>query len=121
MTLQLVDGMEQQPNCCTICGCNPTEEGKAKKAIFASGVDVDWGNALYICMECAELIADLIDREPRRSFDTLQEKYDALVEEHLELQTVHEHDEELLNQIRKGTKAQREIRSGVRETELVES
>jgi len=67
---KVVEGMEEQPYHCIHCGSNPVDiNGQQQKAIFTSGVDVDWGNSVYTCWDCANLIADLIDREPRASYD----------------------------------------------------
>jgi len=67
---KVVNGMAEQPYHCIHCGNNPSDtHGNQMKAIFSEGVDVDWGNSVYTCWECAELIADLIDREPRSSYD----------------------------------------------------
>lgn len=64
--LQLVDTMSQIPGHCLLCNCVPKDETKEVPtplpAVHAVGLDVDWGNSVYICWNCAGLIADLVDR-----------------------------------------------------------
>lgn len=73
--LELVDRMEQMPGSCLLCGCVPVDETKAEKpplpAVFAVGLDVDWGNSVYICWVCAGLIADMIDRPDRKKVEAV--------------------------------------------------
>lgn len=58
--------MTNSPGQCTLCGNVPMDETKEIKtplpAIHAVGVDVNWGDDLYICWTCAGVVADLIDR-----------------------------------------------------------
>jgi|SRR5450755_2614311 len=111
MTLCLTTGMPLQPCTCLLCGTTPMEDdGTLKRAIFAEGVDVDWGNSVYICWECGELIADLVGRVTRFGFDALTEKYEALKEVHADLVTRHEQQEVLVDKIREGGAAQRALK-----------
>lgn len=115
MPLERVSAMTEQPNCCTLCGSTPTDnDGQLKPAIFASGVDVDWGNAVYICWECGEIISDLMGRATRFGFDELEGKYNALKAEHDELLEEYETQEGLLDKIREGNTAQKTIRAKAR-------
>lgn len=110
--LTVVTGMALQPNVCTLCGSNPNnDDGTAKKAIFAEGVDIDWGNSVYICWECGELIADLMGRATRRGFDELELKHEALLTAHAELEEAHERQEALVEKIREGSAAQKTLKS----------
>lgn len=111
MALKRITGMPLLPHTCTLCGQGPTDnDGNQRDVIFAEGIDIDWGNSVYICWECSELIADLVGRVTREGFDRLeednaelQEKYDTLLGEHQE-------QEALLDKIREGNKAQKRIR-----------
>lgn len=109
---QLTDGMPLQPNVCLTCGGTPTnDDGTPKKAIFAEGVDVDWGNSVYICWECSELIADLVGRATRSGFDALEARHEALLEAHAELEVAHERQEALIDKIREGSAAQKTLKA----------
>lgn len=107
----LTHGMPLQPNTCLTCGCNPTNpDGSQMEAVFAEGVDVDWGNSVYICMECANLIADLVSRVPREFSDKTEAELDDLRREHSELLEKFEAQEALIQKIRDGGSAQKTLR-----------
>lgn len=116
---EMVEGMPQQPGACVHCGNNPLDDDSHRpmRAIFSSGVDINWGDSVYTCWNCAELIADLVDREPRASYDNLKNSYDILKGQYEELSETNEHNEELLEAVRNGTRAQKEIRTKSREPE----
>jgi hypothetical protein len=108
--LELVKGMELTPQACVLCGNNPIDEntGEQQDAVFAPGVDVDWGSSVYICKSCGELIADLFGRVTKEGFDRLTTKYEKLKGEHEKLQDQHERAKALLDRIRDGRAAVRE-------------
>lgn len=109
---QLTTGMPLQPNVCLTCGATPTnDDGTYKQAVFAEGIDVNWGDSVYICWECSELIADLVGRATRRGFDELTAKYETLLEAHAELEAEHERQEALVEKIREGSAAQKTLKS----------
>lgn len=112
MTLVLVEGMPDTPGVCALCAGNPIDEitNEQQQAIFAEGVDIDWGNSLYICLSCAHIIANLIDRATQEGFDKLQDKYEKLYLEHEELQTEHDEMKEVVATIRAGAAASKKLR-----------
>ena len=104
-------GMPEQPNACVHCGaCPSNDDGTYKQAIFSDGVDIDWGNSVYTCWDCAELIADLVGRATRGGFDELTAKYEALLEAHAELEINYERQEALIDKIRQGAAATKTLR-----------
>lgn len=112
MPLTRVQGMPLLPHTCILCGQGPTDnEGNQQTVIFAEGVDVDWGNSVYICGECGEIIADLMGRVTREGFDHLTDSFETLQVAHADLLVEHEQQEELLDKIREGSAAQRTVRS----------
>lgn len=111
MRWRRVQGMEHPPQACAACGGNPADyEGRQQDAYWAEGVDIDWGAMLYICSECADVIADLHGRVTREGFDNLQEKYEALLKEHEELKAEHEEQGELVRQVREGAAARKRLK-----------
>jgi hypothetical protein len=44
---------------CTACGQVPKDDDGPLPAYNAVGVDVDWGNHLFICATCAGILAEL--------------------------------------------------------------
>lgn len=112
MPLTRVKGMELLPHTCILCGQGPTDnDGNQQTVIFAEGVDVDWGNAVYICGECGEIIADLMGRVTREGFDRLTTSNEELQDKYNILLVEHDAQEELLDKIREGSAAQRTVRS----------
>jgi hypothetical protein len=103
--------MSEVPNCCVVCGGNPVDfEGTQRQALWAEGVDIDWGGSLYLCWECGEIVADLMGRATREGFDKLTQKYEALQEEHTALVEEHEEQQKEIDKIREGVAASRRIR-----------
>lgn len=112
--LKIVKGMELPPNACCICGGNGSDEkGVQEDAIFAPGVDIDWGGSLYICKECAEIIADLMGRSPVSGFDALQTRYNGLSEDFDALKKKYEDQAALIERIRDGVRAKQKLKETV--------
>lgn len=110
---EVVVGMPESPQHCLHCGSNNlNSNGTQKRSIFSSGVDINWGDSVYTCWECAELIADLIDREPRESYEKLLQEKDELQRAHNELTEQHEEAKELLDRIRDGADARKKVLAG---------
>ena len=115
MTLALVQGMENTPNACAICAGNPIDEdGSQRPAIFAEGVDIDWGNSLYICLDCANIIASLVHRPDGEYVEQLEAKHEALMEAHVTLEREHEELQGELDKIREGSSALKRVRETAR-------
>lgn len=114
MPLTRVEGMPLPPYTCVSCGQGPTDnEGHTQTCIFAEGVDIDWGNSVYICYDCTHLIADLAGRVTKEGFDRLTAAFEELTEKHDNLLEQHGEQEELLDKIREGSAAQKKIRQKV--------
>lgn len=109
--LEVVQGMELIPHACVLCANNPADEntGEQLPAIFAPGVDVDWGSSVYICYSCAGIIADLIDRP-----DGIAEKYMALEKKHKQLKADHDKAKDLLDRIAEGRAAVKQAKQEAR-------
>lgn len=82
--IDLVDAMTKPPGRCGICNTTPTSEGAPLPAIDTN-VDVDWGNNLYICIECCNVIADLMGRVEVETHEELRNAYDELKGSHKNL------------------------------------
>lgn len=111
--LRLVDQMTEIPGECALCGGNPPgDDGRPQKAIWAEGVDIDWGSALYICGECSRVIADLIGRVPQDDHDKLVQRYQKLDGEHTKLLRRHGRLRSNARAVVSGEKAKKEIKRG---------
>ncbi len=111
MPLVLVHGMPDTPNACAICGGNAYDEvkGEQQDAIWAEGIDIDWGNSLYICLECAHIIANLIDRATQKGFDKVVAERDGLKAELEVLQEKYDEAQGFLDKIREGAAARKKL------------
>jgi hypothetical protein len=114
--LEKVKGMALIPHACVLCANNPVEEqtGEQQEAIFAPGVDVNWGDSVYICKSCVEIMADLFGRVTVEGFDKLTEKYETLREDHEALKKQHECAKALLDRIKDGKAALKEAQGQTR-------
>jgi hypothetical protein len=80
--LELVEVMTQSPATCLLCHNSPVDETREDRrplpAIFAPGLDVNWGESVYICAGCAGLMADLMDRPSRAEVEKIEGRRDFL-------------------------------------------
>jgi hypothetical protein len=112
--LELVRGMALTPNACVLCANNPVDEttGEQQEHIFAPGVDVNWGDSVYICNSCGQIIADLLGRSTVEGFDRLQAENEELKEELEDLKERHERAKAFIERIKEGNKAVKAVKSG---------
>lgn len=56
-----VPAMNLKPHRCSACGSTPRDDatGDNLPAMFREGVDINWGDSLYICWTCARIISEL--------------------------------------------------------------
>lgn len=60
MSLVLVTGMPLEPHACVVCARGPRDnDGNIRENVFAEAVDINWGDSVYVCPECAGLMANL--------------------------------------------------------------
>lgn len=113
--LELVKGMPLTPNACVLCASNPVDEitGEQLEHVFAPGVDVDWGNSVYICNGCAHIISDLMGRSTVEGFDKLSRENRKLKKAYARLEEDHEKAKALLDRIADGKAAVKQVRKGV--------
>ena len=106
--------MELIPHHCMLCSNNPVDEntGEQQEAIFAPGVDYDWGSSAYICKSCVEIMADLFDRVTVEGFDKLTDKYEALKKAYEKLEAKHEKAKKFIERIQDGGRAAKAVKEG---------
>lgn len=116
--LEVTVGMPMIPHSCILCANNPVDEntGQQQEAIFAPGVDVNFGDSVYICAACADIISDLRGRVTQSGFARLEEKHETLEKNYIALVEKYERAEGLLKRIRDGKKAVTEARGGKNST-----
>src|SRR5690606_30614845 len=99
--IDLVSVMKKAPGRCGICNTTPMENGQPVKAIDTN-VDVDWGNNFYICIECANVIADLLGRVDEADHTDLVIKHKDLLMSHRTLRRRFKEQEDKLTTILRG-------------------
>lgn len=116
-SLELVKGMELTPQACVLCANNPVDEvtGEQQEHIFAPGVDVNWGDSVYICNSCGQIIADLLGRVTTVGFDKLKGENEELKEELEGLKVEHEKAKKLLERVADGRRAEKAVKKEQKE------
>lgn len=98
-------------NTCVICNCMPVDETKETRPplpmFHAKGVHVNWNDDCNICQLCARVMAEMLGMVEPDKARKLQEKLDALREEHIELEEAHEEQSERIRRILEGKKAEK--------------
>lgn len=111
MSLVVKPTMENSPGVCTLCACTPTEvDGDQKPCIHAEGVDVNWGDDVYICAECVEVICDLWDRPSEEQVSKVRSEIKFLRKQVKRKDQEIAEKDELLRKIREGTKAIKQVK-----------
>lgn len=110
--LELTKGMPLIPHACVLCANNPVDEqtGGQQEAVFAPGVDVNWGDSVYICDSCCQIIADLKGRVTVEGFDKLEAENEKLKKAYSKLEKDHEKAKALLDRIADGKAAVKTVK-----------
>lgn len=97
---------------CTLCRTTPvddtTETKKVLPMIVAVGIDVNWGEDMNICLDCAGVISDLIDRRPAGESHDWKLRAQDLEEELEQANAKLEAQQERFKRIVEGRKAEKE-------------
>jgi hypothetical protein len=100
-------------NDCLLCNCRPVNEDSREREVLPMihhvGGDVNWGEQVNICMVCAGVIADLLDRPDKDKVEKLKEAHTNLKSEHAELVAEHEKQKLQIDKYVKGRKAEKEL------------
>lgn len=62
-TMEVVPNMSLPPGHCGICRKTPMDARGNPEPVIKTGVDVNWGEELYICNDCATVIGILAELE----------------------------------------------------------
>jgi hypothetical protein len=110
MAMAIVRSMTKQPGHCFVCGTTPTENGLPKPSVDLN-LDYDWGNNAYICIECANLIATLIDRPTPEEITKTAKENTTLKRKNKELTEKLLGQEDDLSKIRQGGAALKKVKA----------
>lgn len=110
MSWELVTGMPLTPNRCIACGQNPRDaEGNAEQALFAGGVDTGWGEAVYLCKSCQNVIVSLLTDKTVEETHQLNDELTRVKEELKEEKKEHNKLKKRVKTILKGAKAKEKV------------
>lgn len=117
MTLVLTPNMPLNPGRCLICACTPLDETKENRpplpAVHAEGIDVNWGDAVYICWTCAGVVADLVGRPSEDTVRTVVRGARLQKKENEKVRARNEEVEGLLRSMVEGDEARTAAREAV--------
>lgn len=108
--MRLVDQMTENPGHCVACGGNPIDiDGNPQIAVDLD-VDVNWGDSAYLCVECINLIADLIERPSKKKIQKIVDQNKFLSRRNKEIAKELEDAQKLIARIKDGQAAIREVK-----------
>lgn len=107
----LHEAMRLKPYKCTSCGGTPRdEEGNNLPACFVEGVDVNWGDSLYICDSCVRVMGQLIGMETVENSEKLRRKLSEVETELKQEKDLHEELKDRVDRMIDGKKAVQEVK-----------
>lgn len=110
MSWETVSGMPLSPHACIACGQNPRDaEGNFEEALFAAGVDVGWGEAVYLCSSCQNVIVQLVTGQTIEEVEANQGEINKLTEELRSERKEHTKLKKRVQQILKGARAKERV------------
>lgn len=105
-----VTGMPLTPHACVACGQNPSDvEGNFDTALFAEGVDVDWGNSVYLCSSCQNVIVELITGYTIEQVAELDDKLKSSRKEFNDEKKAHDKLKKRVKTMLKGARAKEKV------------
>jgi hypothetical protein len=69
-------GMKLKPYNCAACGSTPQKEDGSgpEDAVFREGVDINWGDSLYLCKTCVRIVGELMGMAEPHEVSELKRK-----------------------------------------------
>jgi hypothetical protein len=83
----------------------------AEPAAFREGVDINWGDSLYICCSCARVIGGLFGMMDADEVNSLVREHEALQANYNELSQDFGKQKERIETMLEGAKAKKELRA----------
>jgi hypothetical protein len=108
-----VQGMKLPPQHCTACGSTGEyKEGEGPPdAYFAEAVDVNWGQALYLCDSCVRILGTLRGMMDVENVTELQQELTDTTEQLDDLQISYDALQDRVERMLGGVKAKKEIQA----------
>lgn len=104
-----VQGMKLRPYRCVGCGnTGEMEEDGPPKAFFCEGVDINWGDSLYLCESCVNVLGQLAGMVTEEEYELAKTRLETLQHKHEQLKQEHDRQDERIDRMLDGVKAKKE-------------
>jgi hypothetical protein len=105
--------MHLKPYKCVACGGTPRDdeiEGRpSMQAYFCEGVDIDWGNSLFLCGNCVRVLGELRGMVGVTEHNKLKTLYESLLDSHEKLSETHAALQDRVDRMLDGVAAKKEV------------
>ena len=110
--MMVVPGCAGPPGHCGICHQVPRDEEDNAAPVIDTNVDIDYGDNLYICVNCARVIGALIDMVSEEDVSKLRADIAQLEAANEELEENNETLQGRIDRMIDGARAKREAKQG---------
>lgn len=108
--IDIAANMNKPPGRCGICNTTPNDLDGSPKPAIDTHVDVDWGNNLYICAECVDVICELSGRVTEETHQRVKSSLKQLKRDHENLRNKFQKQSADLKKLAEGKKIERRVR-----------
>jgi outer membrane murein-binding lipoprotein Lpp len=100
--------MKLTPYRCVACGNTGEQKGGPPTAYFAEGADINWGDSLYLCESCVNVLGQLAGMVSEEQHDLVKTRLEHLQAKYEELTQEHDRQNERVDRMLDGVKAKKE-------------
>jgi hypothetical protein len=122
MKWSVVPAMHLKPYRCIACGSTPRDTSHPKRpqlqAYFAEGIDVNYGDSVFLCEECVKVLGQLRGMVDVDVHEKLIKLHDGLVRAHQKLVEEYDTQESRIERMLDGVKAKKEVTSSRKKTKV---
>ena len=110
-SIEVQKGMALIPHACVNCGSTGQQgEDGPPESIFFGGVDINWGDSLYLCMGCAQVVAQLVGFHTPAEYDKVARQNKKLSQQVEKLTVERDNLEGRMNRMLDGARARKEAK-----------
>jgi len=114
--------MHLKPYRCIACGSTPRDTTHPNRpqlqAYFCEGVDVNFGDSVFLCEECVKVLGQLRGMVDVDVHEKLIKLHDGLVRAHQKLVEEYDTQESRIERMLDGVKAKKEVTSSRKKTKV---
>lgn len=122
MPIELVEKMEMIPGQCFVCLQTPyskdkDEDRETPDPAVDLGVDINFGDQAYLCLNCARVVAQVLDFVGPEEYEGIKEENEDLKAKMEELKEEYGALQARVKQILEGKKAEKSVKKQVKAKE----